>query len=564
VQDRFAASTRRAAPPAPLLFERAPRTPAWGLLASSCALLVAVGVLLRVGWGDVESPLALHGPVMTSIDIVLFGAVAYGVLRALGILVTLESLPWKPGVYLFPGCVVDARRPRFLVWPMAEVDSVDRLAGRRAGLALRLRDGSRVEVRASSRAEAERADAELAAFRPELARAIEAADPHAKAELDPLDDLAMSSPIGPTAKMRPHVRLWIRFGAPIAAAIGIVIGYGLASTRNATSDHAMFHTAAVAGTTAAFQRYLAQPGGVHRAEVRETLLPRAELADAEQDGLDDVEAFARTHPDSKIDGEVQAALRRTTLAELEKAKRVGTVTALDAFARAHPQSTALIELKAARHALYARALSSWAAHARPDANTRAFFERLVDWAETSRAACEVRFRWKPSPSMTDADRSVMASGHYPGPDALPSHYVTAEALRPKEQKVEAAVVEAFGAAFPPDILSVRAGPPLAPDAAVPTDAPTLLIEYAPEWSHANTASTKPNTVFAGIILTFDAVFSLPDRAPWKLVVRTWRGAEAWKLKSENLTREDFEQRVYGAMLDGAFDQLQKRLLDVLF
>jgi hypothetical protein len=47
-------------------------------------------------------------------------------------------------------------------------------------------------------------------------------------------------------------------------------------------------------------------------------------------------------------------------------------------------------------------------------------------------------------------------------------------------------------------------------------------------------------------------------------MRLWRGAELWKLKSDGLTREEYQHQVYDAMIDGAFDQLEKRLLDAFF
>jgi hypothetical protein len=75
---------------------------------------------------------------------------------------------------------------------------------------------------------------------------------------------------------------------------------------------------------------------------------------------------------------------------------------------------------------------------------------------------------------------------------------------------------------------------------------------------------KPNTVFAGFNFTFDTIFALPDGAPLKFVIRASRGAEVWKIKAEGMTREDFEQKVYDAMLDGAFDHLDKKMRDVFF
>ena len=75
---------------------------------------------------------------------------------------------------------------------------------------------------------------------------------------------------------------------------------------------------------------------------------------------------------------------------------------------------------------------------------------------------------------------------------------------------------------------------------------------------------KPNTVFAGFNFTFDGSFALPEGAPLKILVKAWRGAEPWKFKGDGMTREDFQQKVYDAMIDAAFDQLDKKLMDAFF
>jgi hypothetical protein len=177
----------------------------------------------------------------------------------------------------------------------------------------------------------------------------------------------------------------------------------------------------------------------------------------------------------------------------------------------------------------------------------------------------VHFRMRPSKSMDDADKSAIKSGHYPGPDAQPSRYVTADALRPREDRVAKGFAEALSGAFPAEVLAVQAGPTLGADAPAPTGVPVLLIEYSPEWTRSNTACTKPPTVFAGLSFTFESSFALPDASPpLKLSTRVWRGAELWKIKAGDLSREDFEKLVYDAMIDGAFDALEKKLKDAFF
>src|ERR1700722_8926728 len=548
VQERFAAATRRSAPPAPLLYSQAPRTLAWAYLGASAALAVCAAIVLRLGWGDVNSPSALHGVKLLAVDILLLSGAAYGVVHAMGLLRALDSLPWRAGTYLFPGCVVDASGPVLDVWSVGDAEAVERMAAPDPGLALRMRDGSRVGVHAASAEQAAKADAVLGSMRQELARAIAEGDPHALAELDPLHARAISSPIGPTGSMKRVLVVSKRFDWVIAAVAGVLLGLGLGSTRNSMSDDAMYRSVVAAGTAAQYQLYLAQ-GGRHSDDVRDVLLPRAQLRDAEAQGtVDAVQAFADAHPSSKIDGDIDAALRRVMLTALETAKKAGTVTAIDELAKKYPNHQVDPEIKAARHTLFAQSLAAWAKKGQPDAPTRAFMERLLAWTEAQGAACEVRFRMKASKNLDEGDKSIKRSGHYPAPDALPSKYVTADALRPREQRVASALVEAFGGDFPADILAMRAGDPLDADAPVPTAVPTLVVDYVIDCSRANSLSELPPTIIAGLLFSFDPNFVLPQGAPLKVPARSWRGPELWRVKGgDTMLREDYEQKVYDSM-----------------
>ena len=565
VQDRFAASSKRTAPPAPLLFQRAPRMRVWAYLGGSAAVALVALVLLRAGWGDVASSMALHGVKLVVVDVLLWAAAAYGVVHAMAMLRSLDVLPYKAGTYLFPGCVVEALGPILRVWAVSDAESIEQLATPAPGVELRMRDGSRVAVAAGSVEDADRACKALEQMRAELARATAEDDAHVLAELDPLHDSALSSPIGPTEAMTYSVPVWTRFDFAIAAAAGVALGMLLATTRNSMSDDAMYRSVQAAATIPAYQQYLGQAGR-HTEEVRDVLLPRAELQGAVQDGsVEAVEAFLTAHPDSKIGPEIEAALHRAMLVELDKAKKAGTLASLDAFAKKYPDNGLAPELKAARHVLYAQALAGWKKKAQADAGTVAFMDRLFAWIEKSgNGTCEVRFRQRPSKTLDDADKKVMKNGHYPGPDALPSRYVTVAAMRAREQRVADDVVKGFAAEIPADVLAVKAGEPLAADAPAPTTVPTLVVDYAPEWSHVNTVSTKPNTIFAGFNFAFDASFVVPEGAPLTLKVKSWRGAELWKMKDDGMTREEFQQKVYDAMFDGAFDALEKRLEGVFF
>lgn len=565
VQDRFAAATGRTAPPAPLLFHPAPRSRVWALLGGSGALLVLALLVLHVGWGNVESRVALHGVKMIGVDIALIAAAAYGVVHAMSLLRAADTLPFAPGTYLFPACVVEALGPVLRVWSVGDAESVQVVASPRPALAINLQGGGRVVVRAASVEEAERAERAIEARREELAKAITDNDAHGLAELDPLHDSALSSPIGPTERMAYELPVWIKFDWAIALGVGAVLALALVQLRNSMSDQAMFRSVATAASAPEYLAYLAQ-GGKRSDEVRDILLPRAELATADATGsVDAVLAFAQAHSGSKIQPEIDAVVRRRMLLELDRAKKLGTVTALDDFAKQYPTSGLAPEIGAARHALYTQALAAWKKKATPDATTAAFVERLLASAEKSgSAACEVRFRLEPSKTLDDADKKVQKDTHYPGPEALPSRHVTPDALAQREQRVANDIVQGFASEFPADVLSMKAADRLAPDAAMPTKVPTLVISYSPEWSRNNTLSLRPPTVFAGINFTFDGQFVLPDGAPLAVKARAWRGPELWKIKDKtSMSREDFETQVYDSMIDGAFDQLDKKLTAVL-
>jgi hypothetical protein len=562
VQDRFAAATRLKSAPRPLLYERAPRRTAWAFLAASVGLIAVFSLLLAWGWGDLRSPVALHGTKWLVIDGLLLAAAAYGVLHAVGLLMALESLPYRPGTYLFPGCAVDARGPVLQVWDMSDANGVHRVDAPSPGLALKMRDGSQIVIPARSVQDAERAEAALEPLRKRLAEAVERGDMHTLADLDPLHDATMSSPIGPTEKMKPRVSMWTRVDWAIALVVGLALGHALGTSRNAISDDAMYQTVLADGGAAAYRQYLAQ-GGRHSPDVEQVLLPRAELHDAEvAHDIPAVEKFGETHPTAKISTEVDAALRRLLLVELDKARAANTVSSLDAFSHAYPVASVAAEWAAARHALYAQALLNWRKKPHSDA-TNALVDRLVAWSEKNGPAVEVRFQLLPSTSMDDADASARKSGHFPGNDALPSNFVTADALAPRQQRVAEALVGGFGGAFSTDILAMTVGSALPPDAP-PPPAPALVVSYAPEWSHATTPCLKPDTVFVGLIFSFEGAFGVPDgKPPLKLTVKSWRGSESWKVRPEDRTREEFEQKVYDLEIDGAFDQLAKKLTEAL-
>src|SRR5262249_31556372 len=125
--------------------------------------------------------------------------------------------------------------------------------------------------------------------------------------------------------------------------------------RNLTSDGRMFTLATRRDDVATYQRYLAQ-GRDHVDEVSQVRLPRAELRLAVAQGsVEAVDAFMRAYPKTGIATEVEAARRAALAAELARARKADTLTALLSFAERYPDHGLGKELDQAKHALYARA-----------------------------------------------------------------------------------------------------------------------------------------------------------------------------------------------------------------
>src|SRR5438445_143983 len=144
--------------------------------------------------------------------------------------------------------------------------------------------------------------------------------------------------------------------ALLTATIGIVLAPGIWFLRNSGSDRQMLAHASKTRDAKSYREYLARGG--RNGEVREVLLPRAELSEAAKDGtVEAIEKFIATHPNSHIQGEVSGALRQAMLGELEAAKKAGTVSALTDFAKLHPNNLVDVELRQAIHGVYQAALA---------------------------------------------------------------------------------------------------------------------------------------------------------------------------------------------------------------
>ena len=565
VQDRLIGCLNGSGLPPPTLAARGgPFEPLVWLLGAGAAA-IGLLVLYRVGLGALDSGMAIQSAPIIGAYAVLVGAMSFALIRAASLWSDQRMLPFKPGVYLFPIGVIDARRFTLRIYPIDELVSSEGPSAAHT-FNLTMRGGATFEFRAKNAEAAAKAAESIGGSRGQLAAAEEAPGsmrPKALAALDPMQGFV--NPLAPTSSIERSVPPWAKWGFAIAPAVGLVLGVCLWLVRNVVSDDRMFARATAQGDAASLRAYMAR-GTRHKAEIEVVLLPRAELKEAQAIGtVDAIEDFIKAHPKTGIAPEIEAALKAAMLAELEDAKKVGTVTALKDFAKKHPNHGLAAELKAAIHAVYVAALEKYHANDAPkEGAATQFVDKLVAWAEQKGPKVEVRFHRKNNP-LDKADTVIGKNKYFMGTVSFISKYVDGPHLKPHEDELGAQLIARFNQAFPKDVIELTAGDPLPdPDAPLPAiTVPTWFVEYITDWDGGLKTSDRPRGVFAGVGYAFDASFRMPDDSVKPL---KYKPGAIWRSpKLEGLEAVDKpEEKIYAEMAQGAFEQFGKKLLGTLF
>lgn len=550
-QDRFIASCAGDFDPRPLLAER-------GGLGGRVYRAVSLGslgclvALVLIQLGSLRGTLAIHGPVFSLAYAGLaFGAVV-GVNKALIGLLAERALPYRPGIYVFPACVVDARSRHLRVYSMAG-----------AQLAA-VGDALRVSVQGNSFtfAGAANREAKVQAEMDRVPVAVAARNPSALTLLDPLYEPPFPSPIGPDAPYALRLPAWAQKPWLTSAIIGAVVGGALILGRNHVSDGLRFRAAAEVGDVESWRAYLAQ-GTRFTAEVENILLPRAELTEVlKENSATSLVAFRESHAQTGIVKEIDAELRKALLRELEEAKKPGTLAALDEFGKrfssAPVQALVATELSAAKHAVYARDLAKAKADVK-DTKAQAFLDRVFAYIEKHGGKVELRFRRKPA-TFDRADALVEKSRTYAGAISRPSRYFDAAHQDKREAKLSAEIIDAMDNALSAELVQVERGANI--DADARATVPTLVLTHGTEWSSHLYNSRNPLGSFVGIQYVFEVSFLIPDGGDaYTMKMSTFRPAAMDALKTNE---RGGEERVYETMNDDAAVQFKRKLFTGLF
>lgn len=559
LQDRFIESSQGVAVPRPLAVLAEPDLPTrnWTLAAVGTAL--AWAGFTAVGFGDLESSLAIGGLPHLLVHLVAAGALSYCGLRAYACSWQTSRLPYGSGLFLFPSGLLRARGSELHEIDAKEIERIEAA-------------GTAVQVQAVGRtfqlpvATAEQADEAVRGYREGSARWAELKDSEAleRARLSPLVESGVPNPLAPTD---PHPRP--RLMPPIllvgmTLVLAVTLGYAVSYLRTSLSEAALYRAAVTENTVASLEAYLARGGT--RPEVKDVYLPRAQLTLAKAKGsVQAIEEFQRAHPGSRIAGEAALALREALLAELARARAKKTLTAIDQFKASTPHSALVTtEIAYARREVITAALARFEEQANPENKAVVpFFQKLLAHAEAHGPKVTVRFRQEFPQQPESVDNVVLKSKkYYLGKKVLPSQYFLADYARAREQKLGEAIVARLQAAFPKDILEFQLAP-LPTEVNVPLpeiSGPTLTLHHQERLS-GGFVGGAPKTMFMGAAIFFKATFELPQVEPLEDKMTLWRPP---RFAPPGAEREKDIPEVYEDMAGGAFEIYQRHLIGAWF
>lgn len=511
-QERFIASTKGAAPPAPILARYGPANSARVFAAVALGALLCLVGLLFAGFGSLTSSLAVHKTPLLLAYVALMFTMPFGVLGAVSLTREAKSLPYKAGWYAFPMNLVDARQKVLRVYPMTDLVKAEPSGGE---FVLTVKGAGAITFPLGNGESGAQLSQQIEIAQANMKHAMTSQDESERVTLDPLYTAkkGWTSPIGPKEPMKENPPAYKRFAPVIALAAAALLGPLFWFSRNAASEDSMLKKAKALDTPEAYHQYLAL-GDRHADDVSRVLLPRAELKQAKALGtVEAMQAFLASHPNSAIDQEAQAALHDAYAAELDKAKKAGTVTALAAFAKKYPQHGMQAELTKATHALYDAALAKFKSRAASaDPALVSFVARLLSFVESHGPTVRVAISRDTSPGLDRADKII---GDSPLNRGRGTKQVTRWFTGPppaKSDDVAKALAASFDDVFPTDILTFAPAASAEDEAIAALKEPSIVVKLRVAWLGAAYSSSSMKRAFAGVNVSGDATAAIPGDA----------------------------------------------------
>lgn len=554
LQDRFIESARGAAVPAPLLVRRIRNRDHLIWLGAGAGVAAAWALFVGYGFGDLDHSLALTSPGWLAMHAAFAAAVIACLLRGHAVRWEAQRTPYPEGAYLFPAVLIEARRGDLIEHDLSKATDVS-VQGSHLRIAV---NGNGFTFEAASPELAERGRTTVEASREQWARLQKEDSALEKARLSPLVDSGVPNPLAPTTPLASQ-----RFLKPVAFALLTVISAAMLSWavwwwRNELSEKSLYAAAAAQNSVEAYQAYLARGG--KRPEVVDVLLPRARLAVAREVGtIDAIRQYIADHPESKIGGEVQAALRAAVLAALEQAKAVGSVTALAEFAAKYPDHVLVsAELAAARRAVYQRTLAAFEKQAAPKNDEIVpFVQRLLAYAEKHGPRVDVRMEHR-FPQKIETIDNILAKSpkYYMGRRSLPTQYFLGDYAARRERTLAERLIQRLQTNFPKDVLEFRfVGPSDGINPTLPAiEVPTLTLTHTENLS-GGFVGGRPKTIFVGASIAMTATFEIPgEKEPYVFKWGKWAPPNIRKIDDSDKTVPDVIPDAYEEMMSGSFEK----------
>src|SRR5260221_730804 len=207
VQDRFSDATRSIGLPTPILWE-APESHSGGYwLLAAAVIMGGLGFSLLRGFGSLDSALAIAPPALAAASGLAVAAASYCLLRALARRHARATIPYRPGLYLFPAGVFDARSDPIRVYLHPELQGASVVDGARLKVAGK---SGEFVFRLPNAETAEQAREAFGRSRELYEQAARSDHRRERAMLDPLVDSGFSSPFSPKQRLLRRKPLWAR------------------------------------------------------------------------------------------------------------------------------------------------------------------------------------------------------------------------------------------------------------------------------------------------------------------------------------------------------------------
>ncbi|MBX3222567.1 MAG: hypothetical protein KF795_18760 [Labilithrix sp.] len=504
------------------------------------------------------------------------------------------SLPFAPGVYVFPLDLVDARTRQLELYSLSELMSLDPVhhseRGKYTHSSLWLIFPTKSFVFEARGRYA--ADTQLAAVqkaRENLAAAIHRGALGELTSLDPFADARArnfepASDHGLLARGRP---VWTRSIWAITVIAGLTLGVGAWRVRNWQSDVWAFSRLRARPEVAPIEAYVAG-GGLRAAEAQADLLPRARLADATRapDGAARaaaIEHFLATHPGTSAEADARAALGEAIHAEFA---RESTVSGLRALVARWPNARDVPAANAKIRDLYRETRGDFQKRANvADKSVVPVVEALLAYAEEGAAPIDVRFRRRSAASLAAADGLLAKGlldddGPAAGGNAEVSGHLGGDDASRREKALVVGLQRTFRAIFPADVLALRLGEPIDAPAAIPgtkplaeVAAPTIVIDYELGWAGTTYVARDSRRRYLGVFVRFDLTVQVPGEARVLAFATKVEPPESFPFEAlpddpvfetllpppSGAPDAGADGRVYAVMLLRAFDQMAVRM-----